>query len=562
MLKKPPFTKITSTILLTISTFSIITTFYLILTNLSFMMEFEILSLKSSSFYLTILIDWMSMFFFSFILIISSSVITFSSMYMYHDELIKRFIILILLFILSMCCLVFSLNLISILIGWDGLGITSFILVAYYQNNKSNAASLITALTNRIGDSLIILSIALFMFNSSWNFMLSPMSNNLLMFLIILAAMTKSAQMPFSAWLPASMAAPTPVSALVHSSTLVTAGIYLMIRFNPMIMNSKLHTFILLIGLLTCFMASLSACFETDLKKTIALSTLSQLGIMTATLSLGLPSLAFFHLMTHATFKSLLFLAAGKIINEVNHSQDFRSMGSLLFNLPYTSTILNTTNMALSGIPFLSGFYSKHLLFNSYLMNDISFTILSLFFLAIGLTSSYSMRLTLSSIINDNMKSPLSKSSEDLTSLMSMMLLLSLSVTSGSFISWMIILNPPFSISHTFLSLSSTLLLLLGILLGFILSTKHSSPQYLSYHKMFMNMWFLPYISSKFMLKPTLLLSSNFKIMEHGWTEYLEGQGSWKSAMNLSFILTKFQIHSIKTFILIMWLITMMTILL
>lgn len=151
---------------------------------------------------------------------------------------------------------------------------------------------------------------------------------------MIVAAITKSAQMPFSAWLPAAMAAPTPVRALVHSSTLVTAGVYLIIRFSPLLIREGMGGYLGLIGGLTTFMARIRANMETDLKKIVALSTLSQLGLMMRTLAIGFYVLAFFHLVVHAVFKALLFLCRGKIIHERGDTQDIRRIGGLMFSLP------------------------------------------------------------------------------------------------------------------------------------------------------------------------------------------------------------------------------------
>jgi NADH-ubiquinone oxidoreductase chain 5 len=219
--------------------------------------------------------------------------------------------------------------------------------------------------------------------------------------LVVLAAITKSAQIPFSAWLPAAIAAPTPVSALVHSSTLVTAGVYLLIRFSPLIEGSTATRVLLLISGLTIFMAGLGANFEFDLKKIIALSTLSQLGLMIRILSIGFYKLAYFHLLTHALFKALLFMCAGAVIHNIKDSQDIRNIGRLVGQIPYTAACLNVANLALCGIPFLAGFYSKDLILEmaslSYL-NSFSFF---LFFFSTGLTICYSLRLVYYSITRD-----------------------------------------------------------------------------------------------------------------------------------------------------------------
>lgn len=181
------------------------------------------------------------------------------------------------------------------------------------------------------------------------------------MLFIVIAAITKRAQIPFSAWLPAAIAAPTPVSALVHSSTLVTAGVYLLIRFSPALNGSLEQKGLLLLARLTIFIAGLGANFETDLKKIIALSTLSQLGVIITILAIGWSDLAFFHLLAHALFKALLFICAGSIIHRVGDYQDIRVMGRMVKFIPLRVARINLANLALCGTPFLAGFYSKDL---------------------------------------------------------------------------------------------------------------------------------------------------------------------------------------------------------
>lgn len=209
----------------------------------------------------------------------------------------------------------------------------------------------------------------------------------------MVAAITKRAQMPFSAWLPAAIAAPTPVSALVHSSTLVTAGVYLIVRFSPALERSDIQRILLILSCLTMFMAGLGANFEYDLKKIIALSTLRQLGVMLRILSLGFPDLSFIHLLSHALFKALLFMCAGVIIHRVRGYQDIRCMGCLVKFIPLRVSFMTVANLALCGFPFLSGFYSKDMILEVAFMSKVNFISLILYVLATGLTVSYTFRL-------------------------------------------------------------------------------------------------------------------------------------------------------------------------
>nr|ACQ91054.1 NADH dehydrogenase subunit 5 [Venustaconcha ellipsiformis] len=331
----------------------------------SYMVEWQFFYLCGVDWTLPIVIDHISVLFSCFICLISGSVSLFSMSYMESEVFLRRFMLLVMAFVGSMNLLIFVPSLITILLGWDGLGIVSFALVIYYQNKKSLAAGMLTVLVNRIGDALLILSICFLINWGEWSFGYGLFGSFgvIACWLVVLGAMTKSAQIPFSAWLPAAMAAPTPVSALVHSSTLVTAGVYLVIRFYGSLVESpEVLWFLSKVGGLTLLMAGLSACFEVDLKKVIALSTLSQLGLMMFTVGIGYPVIAVFHLFTHALFKALLFLCAGSIIHSTGDNQDGRILGKLNKLLPFSSGCLVLSSAVLCGVPFLSGFYSKDLI--------------------------------------------------------------------------------------------------------------------------------------------------------------------------------------------------------
>jgi NADH-ubiquinone oxidoreductase chain 5 len=226
------------------------------------------------------------------------------------------------------------------------------------------------------------------------------------------------------------------VRALVHSSTLVTAGVYLLIRFNPLLIEVGLGKILVLVGCLTTFIARVSANFETDLKKVVALSTLRQLGIMMRTLAAGLPVLAFFHLVAHAVFKALLFICSGKVIHEAGETQDMRRIGGLLTSLPWTRACLNLSNLALCGFPFLAGFYSKDLLVEVRLMSDIGRLRVIFLCVNVGLSASYRVRLRLVGLLKERRRLPLRRSSEnDLHIVVSKAGLASLAVVGGSVIS-------------------------------------------------------------------------------------------------------------------------------
>lgn len=230
--------------------------------------------------------------------------------------------------------------------------------------------------------------------------------------LVILASITKRAQIPFSAWLPAAMAAPTPVSALVHSSTLVTAGVYLLIRFSFLI-EERVRSVLFLVARMTSLMAGFNACIESDLKKIIALSTLSQLGFIIIILALGFSTLAFYHLLTHAVFKALLFICGGKIIHEVGNRQDCRLIGGLREALPFTRVALNLSRLSLCGFPFLAGFYSKDLIVEKVLIVSISRVRVVVLAIRVGLSSIYSVRLIFFSLLKVSKGSSLTQRREE-----------------------------------------------------------------------------------------------------------------------------------------------------
>nr|YP_010715732.1 NADH dehydrogenase subunit 5 [Hermya beelzebul]WDE73959.1 NADH dehydrogenase subunit 5 [Hermya beelzebul] len=499
--------------------------------------EFELISFNTISIVMTLLFDWMSLIFMSFVLMISCLVIFYSKEYMIMDYKINRFIMLVLMFVFSMMLLIISPNLISILLGWDGLGLVSYCLVIYFQNVKSYNAGMLTFLSNRIGDVGLLLAIAWFLNYGSWNyiFYLEFLKDNQEMMivgmLVMLAAMTKSAQIPFSSWLPAAMAAPTPVSALVHSSTLVTAGIYLLIRFNILLKFSLMSNLLLLLSSLTMFMSGLGANYEFDLKKIIALSTLSQLGLMMSILSMGYYKLAFFHLLTHALFKALLFMCAGVIIHNMNNNQDIRLMGSLSLMMPITSSCFNVANLALCGMPFLSGFYSKDLILECVLLSNINYFSFFLFFFSTGLTVCYSFRLFYYSMVSDfNYLSLNMLNDEGWIMLKSMMILLIFSIFGGSMLNWLIFSTPFVVVLPFYLKLLTLMVCILGGLCGYFI-TKVSLFFFNKSLNMYMisfffgMMWFMPYISTYSMIKYFLVVGKmSYKSYDLGWSEFLGGQ--------------------------------------
>nr|QNV11853.1 NADH dehydrogenase subunit 5 [Ancistrocerus parietum] len=374
--------------------------------------------------------DWVSLIFLSLVSLISGFVLMYSINYMKEDKNLNRFYYLVLLFIFSMFMMILSPNIMSILLGWDGLGLVSYGLIIYYQSWKSFNSGMVTVLANRIGDVGILMMISLLMIKGSWNLMFYFKEMKILIIFLMISACTKSAQLPFSVWLPLAMAAPTPVSSLVHSSTLVTAGVYLMIRFNIFLME-YMNEYLLMISSLTMLMAGFVANFENDLKKIIALSTLSQLGLMMSILSLGEELLGFFHLIMHALFKSLLFMCSGMIIHLMMNNQDIRLMGGLIKFYPFLSSIFFFASLSLCGFPFLSGFYSKDLIMEFFLMSKMNLFSLMMIFLSTIFTVSYSIRLLILVYLNNLNESSFLLKNEDSFMLYSMMILFLYSIIGG-----------------------------------------------------------------------------------------------------------------------------------
>lgn len=547
-----------------------------LLNELTYFIEWEVVTLNSSSIVITFLFDWISLIFISFVLLISSLVIYYRKEYIAEDYNINRFIILVLMFIISIILLIISPNLIRILLGWDGLGLVSYCLVIYFQNVKSYNAGILTALSNRIGDVALLLAIAWILNYGGWNFIfyLELMKNDfdiiVIGALVILAAITKRAQIPFSSWLPAAIAAPTPVSALVHSSTLVTAGVYLLIRFNCLLENTWLGQFLLLFSGLTIFIAGLGANYEFDLKKIIALSTLRQLGLIISILSIGFYKLAFFHLLTHALFKALLFICAGAIIHNIKNSQDIRNMGNLVLQIPLTASCLNLANLALCGMPFLAGFYSKDLILEIVSLSYLNIFRFFLYFFSTGLTVCYSLRLVYYLITGDfNRRSFIPLNDEGFIILKGIIGLVIIAIIGGRILSWLIFPVPDIICLPFELKLLTLFVCLLGGISGYLISNvslifENKALNYYSIRNFIGTIWFLPIISTlgviNYPLKSGIIILKRF---DQGWREYFGGQILYNSLKINSSYNQLFQNNNLKIYLIrfIFWLIILTSLL-
>lgn len=339
--------------------------------------------------------------------------------YMQDDPGYQRFFSYISLFTFAMLMLVMSNNFLQLFFGWEAVGVVSYLLIGFwYQRESAIFANLKAFLVNRVGDCGFLLGIAIVLWvfgtldyasvfqaapvlaaqepvleifkNQPWSLF------TVMGILLFIGAMGKSAQMPLHVWLPDSMEGPTPISALIHAATMVTAGVFMVARLSPLFEYSDtVLSFILLIGSATCLFMGLVGIVQNDIKRIIAYSTLSQLGYMVVALGVSAYSVGIFHLMTHAFFKALLFLGAGSVIIAMHHEQDIRKMGGLYRYMPITYLTMLAGSLALAGIPLFSGFYSKDLIIEAVHLSHLPLAKIS-YWVVLGsvvITALYTFRL-------------------------------------------------------------------------------------------------------------------------------------------------------------------------
>ena len=361
-------------------------------------------------------VDNLTLVMFLVVITVSTVVHIYSTDYLFFDPHLPRFLAYLSLFTVFMLFLVGSSNMIGMFLGWEGVGLCSYLLISFWFTRINAVKSATKAIiVNRVGDFGLTIGLCLvFMIFQSVDFAVflgtsSFFSNAVIQIiwwdfaimdtialLLFIGAMAKSAQLALHTWLPDAMEGPTPVSALIHAATMVTAGVFLVIKTSAIFEETPTVLLIVtIVGSLTCFFAATSGLVQSDIKKVIAYSTCSQLGYMFFICGLSGYNIGLFHLSNHAFFKALLFLTAGAIIHSVANEQDMRRFGGLLYTLPVTYVLLAVGSIALMGFPFLTGYYSKDLIieyaFAKYENSGSAAALLGI--LTAGITSFYSMRL-------------------------------------------------------------------------------------------------------------------------------------------------------------------------
>nr|UVW80938.1 NADH dehydrogenase subunit 5 [Lernaea cyprinacea] len=500
-----------------IGVFSTSLLMYFFLSELVILLEWKFLETFGLDYQWVMVVDKMSLMFLMTVSLISFSVYLFSVDYMSNELNYYRFHTLLFVFVFSMYLLILSPNLISMMVGWDGLGLSSFLLVIFYSNIKSLNSGLITLLSNRVGDVMLMILIGYLLtlgeFTSvdyKWG-----VFSSLMTIVLMSAAFTKSAQIPFMAWLPAAMAAPTPVSSLVHSSTLVTAGVYLLIRHQELLNYFLMNTWIFYIGLISCLAASLSALVECDLKKIIALSTLSQLGVMMVSIGLGSSLLAFSHLVGHAMFKALMFISVGNFIHSANNYQDMRFMGMNYFFTKWINSFMLLSVLSLMAFPFMVAFFTKELIFEMSVLNLLGSLEILLFYFTILLTPVYSYRLFyLYSIKQSNQMLLMNSSHPSLVNYMSLIILSLPATVVGGFLKMFLYSIPMISISSKMFKMTTSLLVPTMFLIMSVSGLYFKNLKELVFLKLVGSLLFLNYLTPAVSFKAKEVAQLSFSYLD------------------------------------------------
>nr|YP_001527862.1 NADH dehydrogenase subunit 5 [Strongylocentrotus droebachiensis]CAP12681.1 NADH dehydrogenase subunit 5 [Strongylocentrotus droebachiensis] len=512
---------------------------------------------------LNFIYDQYFLVFLSVALIVTWSIMEFSFYYMAEDPNSNAFFRLLTIFLLNMLILTCSNSLFLIFLGWEGVGFLSFLLISWWTTrNDASSSALEAVIYNRIGDIGLITFMALSALSfNSWNLTEILSSNNdltpllpFLLFGLVLAAAGKSAQFGLHPWLPAAMEGPTPVSALLHSSTMVVAGVFILVRTSDLFsLSPHAQSLVLILGGTTALFAASTAIAQHDIKKIIAYSTTSQLGLMVTAIGIGQPALAFFHICTHAFFKAMLFLCSGSVIHSLSDEQDLRKMGGLSKLLPVTSACLILGSLALMGTPFLAGFYSKDLILEATGASVLNLLGIVLSIVATMLTAVYSFRIIFFCFSLSPSIAPLSPIGEENSNLNNALLRLAMgTIASGWFFSNFVFAPPSFTVTSvtkgmplivTIIGIAALFVSLIFFTSNYIASNTHSTTTL---------QWFFVDITHSiitlFSFISSLFISS--RTLDRGWQEEMGPQGIAQASTTLSKISQAGQIGLIKRYIL------------